>query len=303
MRATTRPAVPADAPQVAALRARVLPHLVRGEAALRHRLERATEDGPVRHQLAVLPGGEVVAAATVVTDTGERAWMEVLVAPEHRRRGLGTALLAWALDVTGDQPVEAVAVDSPDGIAAVRAWGLVPTAPVQFCRTDPRAVVPVVPDGATLTSLGDPRVRPEQVHALLQASAPDDPSGLSRVRPFPQWHDDVWLDPGHDPAAGTVAWDGEDLVAVTMVVTDPATGRMWSGATATHPDARGRGLALAVKSTSLARAAAGGCTQAWTGNASGNAPMLAVNRRLGYEVAARGWVVHGRAGDLRRALR
>ncbi len=301
MRATTRPAVPADAPQLAALRSRVLPHLVRSEAAVRHRLERA--DGAAQHLLAVLPGGEVVGAAAVVTDVGERAWMDLLVAPEHRRRGLGTELLAWALGVSGDQPVEAVAVDSPDGIAAVRAWGLVPSAPVQFARTDPRGVVPVVPDGAVLTPLDDPRVRTEAVHALLQVSTPDDPSGLSLVRPLEQWHADVWLDPDHDPSAGTVAWDGEQVVAITMVDTDRATGRIWSGMTATHPDARGRGLALAVKSTSLARAAAAGCTQAWTGNASGNVPMLAVNRRLGYEVAARGWVVHGRADDLRRSLR
>jgi len=303
VRATTRPAVPADAPQVAALRARVLPHLVRSEAAVRHRLERADEDGPVRWRLAVLPGGEVVGAAAVVIDVGERAWLDLVVAPEHRRRGLGTELLRWALEVTGDQPVEAVALDSPDGIAAVRAWDLVPFAPVQFSRTDPRAVVPAVPDDAALSPLDDPRVRPERVHALLRVSTPDDPSGLSRVRPLEQWHDAVWLDPDHDPASGTAAWDGDDLVAVTMLDADRATGRVWSGTTATHPDARGRGLALAVKSASLARAARAGCTQAWTGNASGNAPMLAVNRRLGYEVAARGWVVHGRGSDLRRALR
>ena len=229
--------------------------------------------------------------------------MDLVEAPEHRRRGLGTELLAWALDVTGDQQVEAVGVDSPDGIAAVRAWGLVPVAPVQFARTDPRGVEPVVPEGVALTALDDARVRPEVVHALLQVTTPDDPSGLSLVRPLPQWLDDVWLDPDHDPSAGTAAWDGDDLVAVTLVESDPGTGRIWSGMTATSPDARGRGLALAVKSTSLARAAAAGCSQAWTGNASGNAPMLAVNRRLGYQVAARGWVVHGRAGDLRRSLR
>jgi GNAT superfamily N-acetyltransferase len=303
VRATTRPATAADAPGVAALRARVLPHLVRSEGAVRHRLARASDDGPVRWRVATLPGGEVVAVAAVVTDAGERAWLELLVAPEHRRRGLGTTLLAWAVDVTGEQPLEAVAEDSPDGIAAVRAWGLAPSAPVQFSRTDPRGVAPVVPDGVRLTPLDGRAVDPARVHALLAASAPDDPSGLSLVRPLPQWLDDVWGDPDHEPALGTAAWDGEELGAVTMVDADRATGRIWSGATATRRDARGRGLALAVKSASLARAAAAGCTSAWTGNASGNAPMLAVNRRLGYEVAARGWVVHGEPRDLRRALR
>ena len=290
MRATTRPAVPADAPQLAALRSRVLPHLVRSEAAVRHRLERA--DGAAQHLLAVLPGGEVVGAAAVVTDVGERAWMDLLVAPEHRRRGLGTELFAWALGVSGDQPVEAVAVDSPDGIAAVRAWGLVPSAPVQFSRTDPRGVVPVVPDGAVLTPLDDPRVRTEAVHALLQVSTPDDPSGLSLVRPLEQWHADVWLDPDHDPSADTAAWDGEQVCG------DDGRERSSHRADLVRHDRDPPGCARARPCArgevdALARAAGAGCTQAWTGNASDNAPMLAVNRRLGYEVAARGWVVHG----------
>ena len=131
------------------------------------------------------------------------------------------------------------------------------------------------------------------MHELLVLATPDGLRGQSHVRPLRQWREQVWEHPDHDPAAGTAAWDGDELVAVTTVDTDRATGRLWSGTTATRPDARGRGLALAVKSDALVRAAATGATQAWTGNASGNAPMLAVNRRLGYEVAARGWVVHG----------
>ena len=293
MRATTRPAEPDDAPAVAALRARALPHLVRSEAAVRWDLEQADEDGPSRWRVSVLPGGEVAAAATVATDVGERAWLDVVVAPEHRRNGLGGELVRWAREVIGGLPFEAVADDSPDGIAAVRAWGFAPFAPVQFSRTDPRVAVPAPVAGVDLTPLDDGRVDPERVHALLVLATPDDPSGLSDVRPLPQWRAQVWEHPDHDPAAGTAGWDGDELAAVTMVDTDRATGRVWSGTTATRPDARGRGLALAVTSDALVRAAAAGATQAWTGNASGNAPMLAVNRRLGYEVAARGWVVHG----------
>ncbi len=179
MRATTRPAEPDDAPAVAALRARALPHLVRSEAAVRWRLEQADEDGPSRWRVCVLPGGEVVAAATVATDVGERAWLDVVVAPEHRRSGLGGELVRWALEVIGGQPFEAVADDSPDGIAAVRAWGLAPFAPVQFSRADPRVAVPAPVAGVDLTPLDDRRVDPDRVHALLVLATPDDPSGLS----------------------------------------------------------------------------------------------------------------------------
>jgi hypothetical protein len=54
-----------------------------------------------------------------------------------------------------------------------------------------------------------------------------------------------------------------------------------TGAAGTH---RGRGLAKLAKTDSLLRARAAGCTEAFTGNDTGNGPMLAINKGLGYEV-------------------
>ncbi len=45
---------------------------------------------------------------------------------------------------------------------------------------------------------------------------------------------------------------------------------------------RGRGLGLLVKQRSLAQAAAAGITRVMTQNDETNAPMLAINRKLGY---------------------
>ncbi|GAA5502103.1 hypothetical protein Dxin01_01842 [Deinococcus xinjiangensis] len=52
--------------------------------------------------------------------------------------------------------------------------------------------------------------------------------------------------------------------------------------TATQPQARGRGLALPLKLEAIARAQAAGLSGMRTNNHSANAPMLAVNRRLGF---------------------
>ncbi|MGG8409600.1 hypothetical protein ACM614_24885, partial [Streptomyces sp. 12297] len=49
---------------------------------------------------------------------------------------------------------------------------------------------------------------------------------------------------------------------------------------------RGRGLAKLAKHTALRRARAAGCTEAFTGNDTGNEPMLAVNKWFGYEICA-----------------
>jgi RimJ/RimL family protein N-acetyltransferase len=57
--------------------------------------------------------------------------------------------------------------------------------------------------------------------------------------------------------------------------------------TATGREYRGRGLALAVKLASTRWAAENGITQLVTTNDETNAPMLAINRRLGYRPAGR----------------
>ena len=56
---------------------------------------------------------------------------------------------------------------------------------------------------------------------------------------------------------------------------------------------RGRGLGLLVKQHSLARAAELGITSVVTQNDDTNAPMLAINRRLGYQPCGAGhsWVL------------
>jgi hypothetical protein len=49
---------------------------------------------------------------------------------------------------------------------------------------------------------------------------------------------------------------------------------------------RGRGLAKLAKNDSLHRARAAGYTEAFTGNDTGNGPMLAINKWFGYEICA-----------------
>jgi RimJ/RimL family protein N-acetyltransferase len=62
---------------------------------------------------------------------------------------------------------------------------------------------------------------------------------------------------------------------------------------------RGRGLALAVKLASIAWAREHGVTSMQTNNDETNAPMLAINRRLGYRPAGRRveWVRAGTASS------
>ncbi|GMA17260.1 GNAT family N-acetyltransferase [Deinococcus metallilatus] len=62
--------------------------------------------------------------------------------------------------------------------------------------------------------------------------------------------------------------------------------------TAVHPRARGRGLALPLKLHAIRRAREAGLTFMRTNNHSRNAPMLAVNRRLGFEARPGKYEMH-----------
>ncbi len=80
--------------------------------------------------------------------------------------------------------------------------------------------------------------------------------------------------------------DGE-LAAVTMIRVDRPSGRAKNNLAGVRAPYRGRGLATVIKSHSLRRAAELGATIALTDNDETNAPMLAVNTRLGYRPYAR----------------
>ena len=70
------------------------------------------------------------------------------------------------------------------------------------------------------------------------------------------------------------------LATLTLVVGGCSAAHAGTG---THPEYRGRGLATAAKRFALRALAAKGVTRITTSNAEENAPMRAINRRLGFE--------------------
>ena len=89
------------------------------------------------------------------------------------------------------------------------------------------------------------------------------------------------------PEGSFVALVDGDAAAVSLCIADPESGRGDEHVHRHAPHYRGRGLALAVKLASIHWAAANGVTLLVTTNDATNAPMLAINRRLGYEPAGR----------------
>ncbi|MER7461119.1 GNAT family N-acetyltransferase [Micromonospora sp. NPDC126480] len=289
---TIRPAVPDDAPAVVALRTRVLPFLVRGVASTRQMI---AQPPPGQHWTAFVAdvGGAVVGWVSAYRYAGStRSVGEISllhVHPEHRGQGIGSALLAAALDHLAPLRLPLLHGRAlPESLPYARRRGFTPSREERFSALDLTALppLPAAPDGVRLVSLAE--VDPYRVYEVEREASVDEPSDVpSDALTYEHWRADTWDNVGLDRAASTgVAVDGV-LAAISLVKRDGT--RMWSDYTGTRPEHRGRGLASAAKLAALHRAAASGVTTAYTGNDAANAPMLAINIRLGYRPVAAQW--------------
>ena len=108
-----------------------------------------------------------------------------------------------------------------------------------------------------------------------------------RMQTFAEWRAEVWDAPTLTRDGSFVALDHGRPAAIALLYVAPELGRAVSAFTATLPQFRGRGLALAAKIATMRWAEANGIVRASTANDDTNAPMLAINARLGYKPIGR----------------
>lgn len=111
--------------------------------------------------------------------------------------------------------------------------------------------------------------------------------------PLPQVRKVLHLDSDPRPDWLILAVDpsGEWLGTTAMIRFQHAS-MAYNELTATHPQARGRGLALPLKLHAIRRAQEAGLQVMRTNNHSLNAPMLAVNRKLGFQSKSGRYEMH-----------
>jgi GNAT superfamily N-acetyltransferase len=152
---------------------------------------------------------------------------------------------------------------------------------------DPRTIRPrPVPAGielVPLAALDDP----VPVYELDLEVSCDIPNEEYDAISLEEWTAEFWRTPTVDRDASLVAFVDGQPAGLTMIQVDRPSGRASNNLCGVRRPHRGQGLALLLKSHSLHRAAALGATIALTDNDETNAPMLAVNARLGYRPFAR----------------
>jgi GNAT superfamily N-acetyltransferase len=144
----------------------------------------------------------------------------------------------------------------------------------------------LVGEGIRFTSLaeeGDDESHRRKYHELDEKVSQDIPGYDFHSMDFTEYclrcfHADIYR-----PGGRLVAADGDQWIGFATVNTVAANGNAHNEMTGVRREYRGRGIALALKLLAIRFARSIGAQEITTSNDSLNAPMLAVNRKLGYQ--------------------
>jgi GNAT superfamily N-acetyltransferase len=206
------------------------------------------------------------------------------VLPEHRRQGVGTALLHALGEHVGGLglPDVGVGVDDEGSLAFARRFGFEEEGR-QVEQVRPVAAGepwPAVPTGIAVVSLAK---RPDLLGRLyheLALEAFEDMPTPRKVEITPEQWAAEWVT---WPEATFAALAGDELVGMAGLVRDvDRPERAENALTTVRRDFRGRGIARALKETTIAWASDHGLREIYTWTQTGNENMRAVNEKLGY---------------------
>lgn len=248
-------------------------------------------------------GGELVGWAFAGLDAfaaaRDEAFAGVVVHPDHRRAGIGSALwhaVSAHLREIGARRVVAYSRGDDATRSFVENRGFSLAATDTSSAVDPRDLPPppAPSQGMALQPLSAFSDDPEPLYLADRESALDEPgpTDISGIT-MESWQRLIWDQPNIDRELGVAAVAEGVVVASTFLYADRETGRAMNAGTGVIRAYRGRGLGLLVKQHALARAAAAGITLVITQNDDTNGPMLAINRKLGYQPLSTGyaWVL------------
>lgn len=240
-------------------------------------------DEPVACGLTTVWLGNVESAA---------AWAELCVLPEHRGRGIGRALLRRLSESAFEHGKGELRFDVEEGdepshdFLARRGFAVVgrrQDSELLVAEADVTAVDP--PAGVRITTLAaEPELAAEVYRVALEAE-PDSPSEEQShtVRPYEEWRR-LELEAPDSAAEGqfVAVAEGRAVSYAFIAPSDIEDDLAWHQMTGTLRAWRGRGVAGALKRAAVLWARETGIDRLRTSNDETNAPMLAINRRMGY---------------------
>jgi mycothiol synthase len=230
-------------------------------------------------------GGEPVACGYV------EAWSafavgDVAVVPEHRRRGIGGAVLADISAQARGFGKDSIQGEVKESDADSRAFlerrsfvqvGAEKAVVLELDGLDPLPVEP--PPGVRIVSRVEEPDLLEQMY-VVGVQADEDIPGSAGVQTFEQWRAHEIDKPTRRPEFCFIALAGDEVVgyAALQIFGDEAH----HGLTATRRDWRRRGVASALKRAEIAAAKRAGFRRLVTESEERNEPMRRLNEKLGF---------------------
>lgn len=230
-------------------------------------------------------------------------WVHVVVPPALRRQRIGSRLyqaIQGELAARGATTLRAEARDQfPESLAFAQYHGFrierhIFESTLPLAGFDERPFVGALDSARaagvrffTLADVGDTVDARRKAHALEQSLAGDVPGGSeAATRPFEAYVREVCDAPTYRADCQFIAASGgEDAPWVGLASLELLAGNnaMYNGLTGVLPAYRGHSIAQALKLLAVRAARRYGVAYIRTNNDSLNAPMLAINRKFGYQ--------------------
>ena len=276
------------------------------EAEVRHEDQSWDHARFFRTRVMAEDGREVVGAMDLNHASGafvaDTYWMEVMVFPEHRRRGVGSALYERVESIVGSRSGRILRIgvkeSMTDGVRFVTKRGFTETKRDWESRLD----VASFEEAPFAGAFGRIEAEGITVTTLAKELARDRNSALRQAY---ELHEDCRLDvPSTDPITRhdfghfKKEIDGPSALPEAYYIAVDRDGRyvgesnlwasledptfIWQGLTGVRRDARGKGIAMALKLHTVRYAKERGKREIKTWNDVRNQPMLRINEAMGF---------------------
>ena len=251
---------------------------------------------------AVAPGGLVVAYTDAIHspwDTPGSFEVELVVDPAWRRSGVGALLWEALRARLAEESATRLEVEirehdtGADRFAQARGFALVRRrfqSTLDLASFDEARFAGVIErleaGGArffSLADVGDTEEARRAVYEINRRAALDIPGRIPTFAPFKEWRRFVCGATWYRAEGQMIVALGETWVGLGAVGYFAETNSLYNMITGVDRAYRGRGLALGLKLRTIALARRYSAAYIRTHNDSENAPMLAINRTLGYQ--------------------